>query len=703
VFCIYRQALFLFFTIVFTLHGQTISIRVYDAWNERSLPQAFAERGTDTLQANSAGRIYFRHASGEWEISAPGYFAIAITPRDGSRVYLQPVEQATEISVSGKDDSPARLLLPSSLSVLTPETTSEPLEPAQLLQRQEGILVKSYGAAGQVQQIALRGLGAEQTQFLFDGIPLNSLQLGSYDFGALATRGEWDIYRGGSALFGGSGSIGGSINIRPQRPGEKVRARYDATLASFERIQHNASVSVPVVYGGLALQGTWDGAQNNYTPPGGSVKLQNRDFSRRILMGQYGFGLIGNISANLLVRQHVFDGGAPKPFTGAGSEQANRSRREEDQTLSRLRLDANFEMGQISGQLYRRNEWQKYRDPVFAINSLHFNSESGLLLRGRFALHPRLLLLGGGEIIRQHIRSSEAGKHQRDVQAVYLLANTRLWQSASGHTALSSQLSARLQTAQPGETVLLPGAGINLTHGGFSAWASWGRNFRQPNFNALYWQPGGNPGLTPEKSQSFEAGLQGDHVGGFFRLAWNAVYYNTRVKDNIRWLPQGSAWSPRNLTRVKSEGLETNVTLSDKNDRHMLKGSYSFTNARKTGSDFSGDQTAGNMLPLVPKHQYLIRAHTTWGAFSAGAAWQFMSFRYANLDNNPRDVLDAQATLDVWISYAFSAGPWQLSLTPAASNITNEAYALVNGYPMPGQTFSIKLSLQYQNQPGGNE
>ncbi len=701
-FCIFRQVLFLFFTIVFTLQAQTISVRVYDAWNERPLPQAFAERGADSLRANSAGQIIFRNTTGEWEISAPGYFAITITPRDDSRVYLQPVEQAAEISVSGKDDSPARLLLPSSLSVLTPETTSEPLEPAQLLQRQEGILVKSYGAAGQLQQIALRGLGAEQTQFLFDGIPLNSPQLGSYDFGGLATRGEWDIYRVGSALFGGSGSIGGNINIRPLRPGESARVKYDATLGSFERLRHGVSASAPVAYGGLAFQGTWDGAQNNYTPPGGNVKLQNRDFFRRILMGQYDFGLIGNIRANLLVRQHVFDGGSPKPFTGFNSELANRSRREEDQTLSRLRFDANFETGQVSGQIYRRNEWQNYRAPVFAINSLHFNSESGLLLRGRFALHPRLLLLGGSEIIRQHIRSSEAGKHQRDVQAVYLLASTRLWQSASGHTALSSQLSARLQTAQPGEAVLLPGAGLNLSHGDFSAWASWGRNFRQPNFNALYWQPGGNPGLTPEKSQSFEAGLQGDHVGGFFRLAWNAVYYNTRVKDNIRWLPQGSVWSPRNLTRIKSEGLETAVTLSDKNNRHMLRGAYSFTNARKTSSDFSGDQTAGNMLPLVPKHQYSLQAGTAWGAFSAGATWQFMSFRYANLDNNPRDVLDAQATLDAWISYAFSGGPWQVSLTPAASNITDEAYAMVNGYPMPGQTFSLKFSLQYQDQSRGD-
>ena len=75
--------------------------------------------------------------------------------------------------------------------------------------------------------------------------------------------------------------------------------------------------------------------------------------------------------------------------------------------------------GSVSLQTWLRNEWMEYRDSAFLINgrplhSIHFNQETGLVLRGRYLLLPSLLFMGGAEGFVQKINSSAAGVHVRE-------------------------------------------------------------------------------------------------------------------------------------------------------------------------------------------------------------------------------------------------------------------------------------------------
>lgn len=78
-----------------------------------------------------------------------------------------------------------------------------------------GVVVQTYGAAGQLQDVMLRGASTEQTLVLLDGRPVNEPDTGVADFSDLPIDGvrQIEIVEGGASMLYGSGAIGGVINI----------------------------------------------------------------------------------------------------------------------------------------------------------------------------------------------------------------------------------------------------------------------------------------------------------------------------------------------------------------------------------------------------------------------------------------------------------------------------------------------------------
>ena len=78
-----------------------------------------------------------------------------------------------------------------------------------------GVVVQSYGVAGDLQDVMLRGASAEQTLVLLDGRPVNEPDTGVADFSDLPLDGvdRIEVVEGGASALYGSGAVGGVINI----------------------------------------------------------------------------------------------------------------------------------------------------------------------------------------------------------------------------------------------------------------------------------------------------------------------------------------------------------------------------------------------------------------------------------------------------------------------------------------------------------
>ena len=88
--------------------------------------------------------------------------------------------------------------------------------------------------------------------------------------------------------------------------------------------------------------------------------------------------------------------------------------------------------------------------------------------------------------------------------------------------------------------------------------ASNGYNYRIPTLNDMYWQPGGNPNLKPEKGFSSDISVMTEPIFGNVSLKLEATYYYMNIDVWIMWIGQdkGSTWDPVHLCHVISLGSE---------------------------------------------------------------------------------------------------------------------------------------------------
>jgi vitamin B12 transporter len=77
------------------------------------------------------------------------------------------------------------------------------------------IYIKSYGGAGSLSTVSIRGANSNQTQINWNGFPLNSLTTGDVDLSLIPLQivDELSIHPGATGSLYGSGTFGGSIDI----------------------------------------------------------------------------------------------------------------------------------------------------------------------------------------------------------------------------------------------------------------------------------------------------------------------------------------------------------------------------------------------------------------------------------------------------------------------------------------------------------
>ena len=702
---------FLFFCSgIGTARGQVLQVR--DLWSNQPLAGVRIVAGSDTVFSDFAGRFsWMSHGQqpDSLHLAVDGYFDQVVKRPELKQaiIYLVPIESTGLITVIQPRSADSRLMLPAHITRLEIDSRQAALGSTvdELLRNQSGLFLKSYGSGGQIQSISVRGMGAEQTQVLLDGIPMNNLQLGSVDFGhyALDHLGSLEIYRGGNALFGGSGAIGGSIDLHPAAPQGRFGYQLTTRLVSFANRTLSARVDIPLGkwqqrFGFSAL-----GGENDYPVryDGQKVTLRNRDYKRRNYHYQSQWAVTPQLMVKTFLSSFKSEAGASQPFINPNTEQSNVARIAHDNNLYKLQLRYQQQTWGWQLQVYGRNEWMTYKDAALQINneplhSLHFNKEQGMQLRGRYLVSPRWLVHAGFDGALQGIRSSEAGKHQRHHLGAYVLSDWQVAGEALFWRSVHLQTSLRSETYPQKVSVLLPGAGLSIKREHAQFFISAGRNYRVPTFNEWYWQPGGNAQLQPEKSLNWETGFEYERI---LLNKWNAAvqvyFYSNRVYDQIKWMPQGAFWSPQNISEVISRGLEMETQWSDLSGRHRLIFNYRYGIAEKNKAEFPGDGTVGKQLPYLPREQWNLNLQSGLWLLRYGLQVEAMSFRYTSLQNDAGQVLPANTTLAIWAAFTYSRFEQEVTLGARVENLFNANYEIINGYPMPPRSFSISLTVAY--------
>ncbi len=222
--------------------------------------------------------------------------------------------------------------------------------------------------------------------------------------------------------------------------------------------------------------------------------------------------------------------------------------------------------------------------------------------------------------------------------------------------------------------------------------------YRIPSFNDLYWQAGGNTELKPEISKKAESSLELNVSG--FKFATTGFLHH--VNDWILWTPDpvSQIWKANNAKSVRSSGLELSTEYRYKfSNWHDLKffGRYQFVRSINT-QVYSHDSTAlGKQLFYTPVNTASLQAQYRIKSFFLNIGMNYTGSVFTTADNAIDNQLPAYVLFNSTLAYAFNFKNHSGELSIKVLNLTNKTYQVMENRPMPLRNFQIafKFNINY--------
>ncbi|HEY2898594.1 MAG TPA: TonB-dependent receptor [Gemmatimonadaceae bacterium] len=458
----------------------------------------------------------------------------------------------------------------------------------EALRETPSVTIVQGGSFGQQTSLFLRGGQSNYTQVLVDGVIVNDPG-GAIDFANLTTDNidRIEIVRGPASVLYGANAVTGVIQIFTRkgsgplrldawarggtygtREGEvSTRGGDDKVAYSLAAAQHNTDGIYRV--NSAARNGTYSGGLR-FTPDSRSdiaLNLRYVDAGAHIATNSNG---VPNDSNQTHTERRIL-----------GSLDAGRY-------LTR-RLEARVSLAATDADARSADRPDSPDDTDFPYDIRTRLYRRSADARLNYSLAPDVVVTGGGSYETQHHRASGSGPEHRGVSAGYAqFAGTSFGKlSYTGGVRLDHNSTfGNFTSYRAGAAYELPGA--TRVH------AAIGSAFREPTFEeSSSTQPFdvGNPDLHPERSHSWEAGIERDIVRG--RASVGAMYFNQRFRDMIQYngLVAEAAANYYNLAAANSDGVELTLRMSPVTPL-TIAASYTYTKTRVTNAGIDSSATA---------------------------------------------------------------------------------------------------------------
>ncbi len=222
-------------------------------------------------------------------------------------------------------------------------------------------------------------------------------------------------------------------------------------------------------------------------------------------------------------------------------------------------------------------------------------------------------------------------------------------------------------------------------------YVSYNTNYRLPTLNELYYFPGGNENLRPEKSRNFEFGGLAVFRVGNYRIENALSGYSRKVDDWIIWT--GAAiFFPDNIAEVWSRGLENTVTVSYTRKKLMLKNALLFSYNKSTSQRayFFNDQTIGRQIPYVPRLSWRNNLYAQYDRLNAQLNLSYTGYRFVTRDET--EYVNPYTLLNFYFSYKLRfLKTTKVAVQLKLNNLLNEDYESVRGRIMPRRNYAVNF------------
>lgn len=582
-----------------------------------------------------------------------------------------------------------------------------------LLQDLPGVAVARAGGPGTQASAFVRGGDSRYARVLIDGVPVNQPG-GAFDLGdALPFELERvEIVRGAASSLYGTDALAGVIQLvtRGAEPGSAPRLRAEAEGGSFawRRAQAGlAGAQGPATFNVAAQHLATDNEQPN------SAFRQNSGAA------SLGFDLGASMRLRLVARLSDSRTGTPGP-TAFGRPDLEERFERTDLTLGAQARVA-FERGAYEARVGWATTDQLTRDPgdsgayvprfgtrvaPFSLSDfaspLGFRNDTERLSVGHqldLALGARQLVtvgidveretgtLGGGGETPLEPQRTNAGLYVQDRLVlgtrVFVTVGARLERNDSfgWHAVPRAALALRLREGTEATTLK----------------ASAGTGIKEPSFFESFgvsFFARGNPELKPERSRTFDLGLEQRLCAG--RLRAEATLFQHTYLDQIAYRTldfETFAGSYVNLGETRARGLELQLAAAPVAGL-TLNAAYTFLDGEivVSTSDFDPVYAVGQALLRRPRHQFSLGSEAQVGPLGLGATLVHVG-RRADSDFLGLGLAESAAYTRVDARARLALGT-RLEAFAVAENLFDRTFMDVLGYPALGRSLRAGLRLR---------
>lgn len=495
-----------------------------------------------------------------------------------------------------------------------------------LLAATPGVRFTRNGSTGSVAGVSLRGAETTQTLVLIDGVKVNDPSgIGDgYDFGHLLTGNirRIEVLRGSNSVVHGSQAIGGVVSLSTATPAEGFAGSASAEYGYSDTLTAKADISgsAGAVSGGIggayfrtdgissAAVGTEKDGYKNFAG-NARMKVAFSDALSLDLRGYY-------INADL-----DYDS-----FFGAPADSADIAKLDQYVGYAGLNLgllDGNFTSR--AAVTWMRNE----RDYYFVRGTAPDYGYSGTNLRFEYQgiVTPvrQAKLVFGYEHERpdyDFFGFGSTDSQKANIDSVYALA---ILQPFAG-LSLSGGVRHDDHSQFGGATTF--GANANYSLRGTTNFRlSYGEGFKAPSLYQLYDAFSGNATLRPERSKSYDVGIDHSLADGRALISLTAFLRNTN--DQINY--DNATFTYGNVDRTRAKGIEATVALKPV-DALNVAAAYSYIDARDRSGRPAFD---GKRLPRRAAHAVSLSADYGWSfGLSTGATLTMVGDSFDDFANN---------------------------------------------------------------------
>jgi len=531
----------------------------------------------------------------------------------------------------------------------------------------------------------IQGAKNEYTLILLDGIPLNdpsSISGGAYDLRMISLDQveRIEILKGSQSTLYGTDAIAGVINIITKRGGKKPFEGYGTfSYGSYQTVKASAGLTGALSYFDYTIGYSQNQSQgiSESEDRTSSGNFDRDPFKQNAFHTTIGIYPTKAFSISPFIRYTDFkgeyDGGAFTDDTG----------NKYSGTLMNVGTQAEYSLkkGEIHFQ-YSFDKTQRVFDDTYGTYRYDGRFQQAEFFFN-YMLTRHVQLLSGYSGQYYHMRDTTA----TEINPTTIIHSPYVSLALGKLNGFAMELGGRYNNhSLYGSNVTYSLNPSYLVRDRIKFFFNFSTGFKAPSLYQLYGEYGANPDLKPEKSRSFEGGIQWFEPNK--KMDFRIVGFRRRIEDVIVYT------YPVNINSDLQEdyGVEVESSLRP-TEKLQLRLFYAYV----TGKVTTNTEQENNLLRR-PAHSFgIYTGYQITKKFFVSAQLKTFGKRvdkFFNLETFTTDTmkLDAYTLLDVHAEYKAMK---QFRFFMDVRNALNEKYSEVAGYATFGTTVQVGLNVNF--------